>query len=104
MKFTYLTVLCAGFFGMLVLDRRFALAFFADARRTGLTIAAGIAVFVVWDILGITFGIFFSGQSKYMSGWYIAPEFPAEELFFLAFLCYFTLIIYLFAEKQWRRI
>lgn len=103
MRFAYLAVIAFSFFGMLVVDKKYMLAFFADVWRTFLTIAAGVSVFVVWDALGIMLGIFFSGKSPYMSGWYIAPEFPVEELFFLSFLCYFTLIVYLLGEKIWQR-
>lgn len=102
MSLLYLGVLLFSFFGMLVLDQRKRLAWFVDARRTALTLAAGVAVFCMWDALGIGLGVFFSGESAYMSGWYLAPEFPVEELVFLTFLCYFTLIIYRLLEARWR--
>ena len=85
---------------MVLIDKRFALAFFYDRLRTIITVAIGVAVFIVWDVLGISLGIFFSGHSQYMSGIYLAPEFPIEEIFFLVFLCYFTLITYRFFEVR----
>ena len=103
MKLAYLAAILFSTFGMGVLDKRFALAMFHDARRTIITIAIGVAVFIAWDVLGITMGIFFSGISPYTTGLYLAPEFPVEELFFLTFLCYFTLIAYRLVERRWPR-
>ena len=85
---------------MVTLDWRHKLAFWHNYRRAAITIAVGFLLFVIWDILGISLGIFFSGHSSYMSGLYLAPEFPIEEVFFLLFLCYFTLICYRLLEKK----
>ena len=103
MKLAYLAAILFSMFGMGVLDKRFALALFHDARRTIITIAIGVAIFIAWDVLGIAMGIFFSGSSPYTTGLYLGPEFPVEELFFLTFLCYFTLIIYRLLERRWPR-
>ena len=103
MKLAYLAAILFSTFGMGVLDKRFALAMFHDARRTIITIAIGVAVFIAWDVLGIAMGIFFSGSSPYTTGLYLGPEFPVEELFFLTFLCYFTLITYRLVERRWPR-
>lgn len=103
MNLLYLGALLVSFAGMAVIDHRYRLAFFHDARRALYTLTVGVLVFIVWDVLGIGLGIFFSGQSPYMSGWYLAPEFPIEELVFLTFLCYFTLVTYVFMETKWRR-
>lgn len=103
MQFVYLAALLISLTGMVVIDWRYRLAYFVDRRATLLTVLVGVLVFVVWDVLGITLGIFFSGESIYMSGVYLAPEFPIEELFFLTFLCYFTLILYRVGGKVWLR-
>lgn len=103
MQFAYLGALLFSMMGMVILDRRFRLALFFDARRTLITIAIGVLVFIVWDIFGIALGIFFSGQSAFMSGIYLGPEFPLEELLFLTFLCYFTLVMYRLLEQKWPR-
>ena len=102
--YAYLTVLLASLLAMLVLDWRYCLAYFVNRRRTSITIITSATPFIVWDLLGIGLGIFFSGHSKYMSGIYLAPEFPLEELFFLVFLCYFTLILYRGIGRIWPRI
>lgn len=101
--FAYLAALLVSFAGMAVLDWRYRLAFFADRRSTLIVLLIGVALFIAWDAIGIGLGIFFSGNSPFMSGIYVAPEFPIEELIFLTFLCYFTLIVYRIGGKLWPR-
>lgn len=96
MQFSYLAAIVFSMSGMVTLDWRYKLALFYTTRRTLITLAISVLIFILWDILGISLGIFFSGKSPYMSGIYLAPEFPLEELFFLTFLCYFTLVMYRF--------
>lgn len=104
MEYAYLAAIIVSFMGMLLLDWRHNVALFHHPRRTAAVVAAGVGLFIIWDILGISLGIFFSGRSDYMSGIYLAPEFPLEELLFLTFLCYFVLIVYLLGERRWPRI
>jgi lycopene cyclase domain-containing protein len=93
MQWVYFLSLVAVIGCLLLVDYRYRLAFFHDWRRTSVTLAVGVIVFSVWDIIGIKLGIFFSGQSPYMSGIYLLPEYPLEELFFLFLLCFCTLLI-----------
>ncbi len=95
----YLTAIIFSIIGMLVIDWRYKLAFFYAAKRTALITWIGVMVFLVWDLIGIHLDIFFIGQSSLMTGILLAPELPIEELFFLWFLCYFSLIIYRVSEK-----
>ena len=95
----YLTAIIFSIIGMLVIDWRYKLAFFYAAKRTALITWIGVMVFLVWDLIGIHLDIFFIGQSSPMTGIVLAPELPIEELFFLWFLCYFSLIIYRVSEK-----
>lgn len=91
---TYLGLIIFSMLGMVMIDKVQRLAIFYDLRRTLITVGTCVAILIVWDIIGIVTGIFFSGDSKYMSGIYLAPEFPIEEIFLLTFISYFTLIIY----------
>ena len=93
-EWTYLAALLVSIGGLLILDWRYKLAFWHEARRTGLTIATAIAIFVLWDFIGIRLGIFFHGGSAYTLPARLAPEFPIEELFFLFLLSYSALIIW----------
>jgi lycopene cyclase domain-containing protein len=100
MSLLYLAALLFSLCGMIILDKKYSLAFFHDKKRTLITIGIAVAVFIAWDIAGIMLGIFFAGDSPYMSGLFIAPDFPVEELVFLTFLSYFTLIVYRILEKR----
>lgn len=87
----YLLTLLACLAAMVLLDWRFRLFFWRDARRAGWVLGAGVLFFLAWDLLGIGFGIFYRGDTNLMTGLQLAPELPLEELFFLAFLCYLTM-------------
>lgn len=99
MNVTYLLVLCALLGCMALLDHRFRLVFWQDARRAALTTAVGLVFFLVWDLAGIGLGIFFRAENDLMTGILLAPELPLEEVFFLAFLCYQTLVLYALALR-----
>lgn len=94
MTLLYLAALLVSLTGMVVLDRRFALFFWADARRAAIVLAVGVAFFLLWDAFGIGLGIFFRGETAFMTGLLLAPELPLEELFFLTLLCYLTMNVY----------
>ncbi len=97
--YLYLIALVISIAGIALLDRRHKLAFWVDAKASTLSIAIGVAVFLVWDIVGIALGIFFRGNAPHLSGLLLAPELPLEELFFLILLCYNTLVVYRWVKK-----
>ncbi|WP_288831969.1 lycopene cyclase domain-containing protein [uncultured Corynebacterium sp.] len=99
MAFAYLTFLLLSIVCMVLCDWRFTLAFFADARRAALLSAAVVALFLLWDALGIATGTFFRGDSPFMIGVELAPEVPLEEPIFLFFLTYLTLNVTSGARK-----
>lgn len=78
---------------MALLDHRFRLFFWRDARRAAIVLAAGVVFFVVWDLAGIGLGIFFRAETTIMTGILLAPELPLEEIVFLTFLCYLTMVL-----------
>lgn len=99
----YLLALGISITGMVVLDRRFRLFFWRDARRAAIVLPAGVLFFLVWDLFGIGLGIFFRGETAFMTGLQIAPELPIEEVFFLTLLCYLTMNLYgAFARREAR--
>ena len=87
----YLLALAVALTGMVLVDRRFRLFFWADAPRAAIVLVVGVAFFLAWDIAGIGLGIFFRGGTSFMTGVLIAPELPIEEVFFLTLLCYLTM-------------
>lgn len=94
MAILYLLALAISLTGMVVLDRRFRLFFWKNARVAAIVLAAGVVFFLVWDLAGIGSGIFFRGETEFMTGLQIAPELPLEEVFFLTLLCYLTMNLY----------
>ena len=68
MSWLYLAGIIVSWVGMAVLDWWYRLAYWYDARRTVLTVLIMTSAFIVWDVCGISLGIFLSGHSPYMSG------------------------------------
>lgn len=105
--FSYLIALAIALTGMVMLDRRFRLFFWRDARRAAIVLPAGVAFFLIWDVFGIALGIFFRGQTEFMTGVLVGEELPLEEVFFLTLLCYNTMNAYTAAKDllagRWRR-
>ena len=93
MNFLYLGALFVSLIGLATLDIKFKLAFSRNAKAATMAIGIPYLFFVIWDYFGIALGIFFKGQSEFLTGVMIAPDFPLEELFFLALLCYSTLVV-----------
>ena len=89
--FVYLAALLFSLFGMATLDRRFTLFVFRDPARGAVTLLVGVVFFLVWDLVGIDLGIFFRGETAFMTGWQLYPELPVEEVFFLVLLCWLTM-------------
>lgn len=58
MNWSYLVGIILSFLGMVVLDFRHRLTYWHDARRTVQTVLIMTIVFIVWDIFGISLGIF----------------------------------------------
>ena len=94
MGILYLLALAISLTGMVVLDRRFRLFFWRSARVAAIVLAVGVVFFLVWDVAGIGQGIFFRGETAFMTGLQVAPELPLEEVFFLTLLCYLAMNLY----------
>ena len=94
MSWLYLAALLFSLVGMVILDRRFQLFFWTDARRAAIVLPVGVLFFLLWDLAGIGLGIFFRGPSPYVTGIVVAPEVPVEEIAFLALLCYLTMNLF----------
>jgi len=88
----YLGALVVSIASMTLLDRRWRLVLWADARRGVVVLLVGIALFLSWDAAAIHLGFFERGHGQALVGVEIAPHLPVEELFFVTFLCYLTLV------------
>ena len=94
MTLAYLAALLVALTGMVLLDRRFALFFWDVPWRAAVVLAGGIVFFLAWDFAGVGLGIFFRGETEFMTGLQVAPEVPVEEVFFLTLLCYLAMNLY----------
>ncbi|GAA1625092.1 lycopene cyclase domain-containing protein [Georgenia ruanii] len=89
----YLAALLVALGCLALLDRRWRLVLWADARRGAVVLLAGAVLFLLWDAAAIAAGVYERGGSAAMTGVLLAPELPLEELFFVVFLCYLTLVL-----------
>ena len=99
MNLLYLGALLGALGSMALLDHRYRLFLWNSPRRAAVVLGLGLAFFVTWDLFGIGFGIFARGETAFMSGLVLAPEFPLEELLFLTFLCYLTMVVLTGAQR-----
>ena len=100
MGFIYLLSLLAGIACMLLLDRRFRLFFWRDARSATVVTLVGLAVFLIWDLAGIRL---LRGEGQIATGVLLAPELPIEEPIFLTFLVLCTMIIFTGLQRMHER-
>lgn len=93
MSFAYLLALLAALACMALLDHRFRLFFWRAPGRAATVLVLGVLFFLAWDVCGIRLGIFSRGETSYLTGVLVAPQLPLEEVFFLTFLCYLTMLL-----------
>ena len=94
MSFLYLLSIVGSMLCMGLVDRRWRLFLFARPARALVVLAAGFVLFLVWDLFAIGLRLYRRGESEVMTGIELAPELPVEELFFIAFLCYITMVLH----------
>ena len=99
MTFAYLGALALSLTGLGLIDFRHKLALFVSPIRTLIALSVPVVLLLGVDLIGIALGIFFRGQTKFLSGILLAPELPLEEVFFLTLLCYSTLIAYTWLKR-----
>lgn len=87
--FVVVSTLCMG-----LVDRRWRLFLFDRPRVALAAVAAGFALFLVWDLVAIELALYSKGDSPAMTGVEVAPELPLEELFFIVFLSYLTGVLH----------
>src|ERR1044071_10103199 len=96
-KYYYLATLVIAFCGVLLADRHFKLLTFKNRKRI---IAAAVCFFLAWDIIGLALKVFATNQ-HWVSGLHFGtPNLPIEEVLFLAFLSYITLVLW---RLVWQR-
>ena len=98
-SFAYLLALAVSIGSLLVLDRRFRLFYWSDARSAILVTVVGVGALLLTDVAGIAWGIFFRGHGDYLTGFLIAPELPIEEPVFLWLLVVCAMLAYTGARR-----
>ena len=99
MSLVYLIALLIPFACMVAIDLRWRLFLGRDLVSALVVLAAGLALLLAWDGVGIALGIFFRGAGPFMTGLLLAPELPVEEPIFLLFLCETTMVLILGAAR-----
>ena len=99
----YLLFLLVSSACMVLIDWRWRLFFWRDARRAGWVLVIGVALLLVADVVGIALGVFSRAPTWAMTGIVLGPELPLEEPVFLAFLAYLTMNLVAIFERLPRR-
>lgn len=86
-----------------LVDLRWRLFLFARPIRALAVLAVGVVLFLVWDLVAIGLDLYRRGESPAMTGIEVAPELPVEELFFILFLCYLTMVLHNLVQQVLRR-
>ncbi|GAA1515391.1 lycopene cyclase domain-containing protein [Agromyces terreus] len=97
--FTYLGLLLLSIAAIAAVDVRWRLAFRRAPLAASVAVACGTVLLLVWDLVGIGFGVFFRGDSVFATGLLLAPDLPIEEPVFLVFLCQLSLVAVLGVER-----
>lgn len=92
LSFLYLAALLVSLAGLATLDFKFKLAI-AKSKKYLCLILVSVLFFLVWDIAGISSGIFFRGGASHITGILVYEEMPLEEIFFLTLLSYSALLL-----------
>ena len=82
----YLLCLLVPLVCMAVLDRRFRLVLWRAPRRGAVVLAAGIGLFLLWDLAAISVGHYGVGQGPLVAGILLGPGLPLGGLGVGAFL------------------
>jgi lycopene cyclase domain-containing protein len=98
-QLSYLAALLLALACIALMDRRWKLVLWSDVRRGAVVLAAGVVFFLAWDLLAVHFGFYRRSGSDLMTGAQIAPDIPVEELFFVLFLCYVTLVLHTLLDR-----
>ena len=94
LRAVYLLCVLVPTVAMGLVDRRWRLFLFRRPRRALVVLGVGTVLFLAWDLVAIGTGMYHRGESPAMTGVELAPELPLEELFFVVFLCYFTMVLH----------
>jgi lycopene cyclase domain-containing protein len=90
----YLLAIVGSTVCMGLVDRRWRLFLFDRPGRALALVGAAVAFFLTWDLVAISLGVYERGDSPAMTGVELADELPLEELFFILFFGYLTMVLH----------
>ncbi|OZB83996.1 MAG: C50 carotenoid epsilon cyclase [Microbacterium sp. 14-71-5] len=99
MGLLYLVLLLVSMLGVGLVDARWRLFLWAEPKRALLVLAAGVVALLLWDLAGISTGIFAREANPLSTGILLAPHLPIEEPVFLLFLVQVTMVLYTGARR-----
>jgi lycopene cyclase domain-containing protein len=103
MSWLYLAAIIGSTLCMGLIDRRWRLFLFDRPGHAVTVVAAGVAFFLTWDLVAISLAVYQRGESPAMTGIEVAHELPLEEIFFVVFFCYLTMVVHALAATLLRR-
>lgn len=92
MSLLYLGGILISAIGVGIIDARWRLALFARPLRALIAVGGTAFVLLMFDLAAIATGSFVIGASEWMTGLEILPHLPIEELAFLIFFSYVSLV------------
>jgi lycopene cyclase domain-containing protein len=99
MHLSYLTTLLLALGCVGLVDRRWRLVLWCDGRRGAAVLASGVVFFLAWDVVAVRQGFYRRGGDEVMTGLQVAADVPVEEVFFVAFLCYVTVVLHTLVHR-----
>lgn len=95
--YAYIIALVLSLAGLVILDKKYKLAFFRDSKKTVALLFATVIFFIAWDVAGIFAGVF-ATNPQWVSGLYLfTPNLPLEEFLFLTLFGYQIILLW-----RWR--
>lgn len=92
-NYAYLLTLIFGLSGLVLWDYIKKIALFKNTKAWAGVVGITVGLLLIWDILGLVLDIFHT-NSRFVTGIFIVtPDLPIEEILFLTFLTYFTLLL-----------
>ncbi len=99
-KFFYLGLLLASTGGLVLADWRYELVFFDKPKAAVKTVVGLVTILVIADIIGSEWGIFSTNRTV-VTGLFLGPQIPIEEILLLALISYFTLVVYVLMKRRY---
>jgi lycopene cyclase domain-containing protein len=101
--YAYLSVLLVSLAGLFWLDYRLKLAAFITPLKTLRILGIVVGIFLIWDIAGITLGIFQTNPDFVIGIHFVTPNLPLEEILLLTLISYLGLLINTLLDRRCKK-